>query len=380
MAGAVQGHWRKAGVLQGSGKLSNGVSIEKTFTRPAGFITYCVVPDPAKRKLYPESETFFGMSGGFSDKVNIHLKIEWTYYSNGLARTPDASMVVSSTQGLIQFPPDPFNRPTRIGGIPAVTALAAASDGTLLAAIGDGRLLRLHLDDEPNSPLSCNGNEPFRVAAGWNARCSFMQWDGAVFWVMDRVEGRLWSYDPRHMLYTQIPWKPLSRPGVFNRVSAMALAGTKRVIADANGLSVLDTRDPSQVHRFKECDIALKNVGALAISQDGLAVCATPGGLAGFMLDLEKFSPPVRIWNAQTEIHDTPCLAMAGGGLLVASLPDSSEIAIINPRDGSTVSKTTAASIPGGMKPGVVCIQGPWVFVYDLESFRIIRFKLESVK
>lgn len=71
----------KLGFYRVLAKLSNGISIEKTFTRPAGFISYCVVSDPAKRKLYPHHETFFGMSGGFSDKVNIlpYLGIRWVY-------------------------------------------------------------------------------------------------------------------------------------------------------------------------------------------------------------------------------------------------------------------------------------------------------------
>lgn len=314
------------------------------------------------------------------EKKPNHIKIDWTYYSNGLARAPNGSIWVSSTQGLIQFPPDSFTGPTRIGGIPAVTALATASDGTLLAAIGEGRILRLHIDDEPNSPLSCNGNEPFRTAGGWNARCSFMQWDGTVFLVMDKVEGQLWSYDPWQMLYTQVPWKSLSKPGAFNKVTAMALAGTRLVIVDTNGLSVLDTRNPSQVRCFQECASALKVAGSIAISQDGLAVCATPDGLAGFKLDLETLSPPVHLWSTQMGFHDTPHLAMTEGGLVVVSLPGSSEIAAINPRDGKIVCKATAASIPGGMKLESVCTRGPWVFAYDAANSRIIRLKLEGVQ
>ena len=59
--------------------LSNGVALEKLGSRAAGYLTYCVVPDPAQRKLYPAKETRFGMQGGFNRAINIlpYLGIRW---------------------------------------------------------------------------------------------------------------------------------------------------------------------------------------------------------------------------------------------------------------------------------------------------------------
>lgn len=66
-------------------KLSNGVTIKgrkqpkEYISRPDGYITYAIVPDPSKREEYPPEETFFGMQGGYSAMVNVfpYLGIRW---------------------------------------------------------------------------------------------------------------------------------------------------------------------------------------------------------------------------------------------------------------------------------------------------------------
>jgi len=46
--------------------LPNGTTLASLGTRPAGFITYAVVPDPANRINYGDAGSRFGMQGGFS--------------------------------------------------------------------------------------------------------------------------------------------------------------------------------------------------------------------------------------------------------------------------------------------------------------------------
>jgi len=64
-------------------ELSSGVQLAALGSRPPGFLTYAVVPDPAQRKLYPSHETFFGMqpSGTISDAPRVEvgpwLGIRW---------------------------------------------------------------------------------------------------------------------------------------------------------------------------------------------------------------------------------------------------------------------------------------------------------------
>jgi len=44
------------------------------------------MPDPARRKLYDEMDTHFGMQGGFNRAVNIipYLGVRWVISSHGL--------------------------------------------------------------------------------------------------------------------------------------------------------------------------------------------------------------------------------------------------------------------------------------------------------
>lgn len=58
---------------------SDGITIPRDGSRPSGFITFAITPDIASRKAYPESETFFGMQGGFNKNVQVmpYLGIRW---------------------------------------------------------------------------------------------------------------------------------------------------------------------------------------------------------------------------------------------------------------------------------------------------------------
>lgn len=69
--GDLRGRWKGSvpapnealGFYRARVRLSNGVTTPKTGSRPAGSIPYAVLPDPQKRKVYPPSETFFGLHG-----------------------------------------------------------------------------------------------------------------------------------------------------------------------------------------------------------------------------------------------------------------------------------------------------------------------------
>jgi len=59
--------------------LADGTTLPSLFTRNAGYLTYAIVPDPAKRTDYGRQDSMFGMQGGFSDSVNIipYLGVRW---------------------------------------------------------------------------------------------------------------------------------------------------------------------------------------------------------------------------------------------------------------------------------------------------------------
>ncbi len=67
-------------------KLSDGTLLAKLSSRPAGYISYAVVEDPAKRVQYPQNVTRFGMQGGFgagSNAVLPYMGIRWVMGSLG---------------------------------------------------------------------------------------------------------------------------------------------------------------------------------------------------------------------------------------------------------------------------------------------------------
>ena len=52
-------------------KLSDGTLLRKTGSRPAGCLTYAVLPDPASRKIYPPEDSFFGLHGNAHGKATL---------------------------------------------------------------------------------------------------------------------------------------------------------------------------------------------------------------------------------------------------------------------------------------------------------------------
>ncbi len=67
------------GFYRVNARLSNGVTWPELGSRGAGYLTYAIVVDPAKRTLYPSSETHFGMQGGFNKDANVlpYLGVRW---------------------------------------------------------------------------------------------------------------------------------------------------------------------------------------------------------------------------------------------------------------------------------------------------------------
>ncbi len=73
--GRVAGPNEKLGFYRVYANLSNGVTIPKRVSRPAGYITYCVAADPSERKMYRAEEMFFGMYGGLGG-AGMHAALD----------------------------------------------------------------------------------------------------------------------------------------------------------------------------------------------------------------------------------------------------------------------------------------------------------------
>lgn len=74
------------GFYRVNAQLSNGVTLSPLGSRPAGALTYAVVPDPAQRVDYGEKNSFFGLQGGFGaswgQSAQQYLGARWTLDSS----------------------------------------------------------------------------------------------------------------------------------------------------------------------------------------------------------------------------------------------------------------------------------------------------------
>lgn len=67
--GTITAPHARLGLYRVYASLSDGTKLAAQGSRPAGYLTYAVVPDPAKRRLVPQSRSYFAYLGGFADGV-----------------------------------------------------------------------------------------------------------------------------------------------------------------------------------------------------------------------------------------------------------------------------------------------------------------------
>lgn len=73
----------RLGYYEVSASLEGGATIAALGTRPAGRISYAVVPDPGERPDYGPARTRFAMQGGFHPRVNVIPLLGFRYYIPG---------------------------------------------------------------------------------------------------------------------------------------------------------------------------------------------------------------------------------------------------------------------------------------------------------
>ena len=80
--GAPAGHY---GYYEVGAKLADGTPLAALGTRPAGFISYAVVTDPAARRDYGDAGSHFGLQGGFSKAAPVLPYLGVRYFLAGNA-------------------------------------------------------------------------------------------------------------------------------------------------------------------------------------------------------------------------------------------------------------------------------------------------------
>lgn len=79
-SGSVEASSEALGFYRVHVALADGATIPASYTRPAGWITYAIVPDPAQRKDYGQAKSLFGLQGAFgvsSFKALPYLGARW---------------------------------------------------------------------------------------------------------------------------------------------------------------------------------------------------------------------------------------------------------------------------------------------------------------
>ncbi|MHB1034382.1 MAG: discoidin domain-containing protein [Pirellulales bacterium] len=69
----ITGYNARLGFYRVFAALSDGTTLAAIGSRPAGFMTYAIVPDPALRPALLETETFFGIQGGVNAEVGTDI-------------------------------------------------------------------------------------------------------------------------------------------------------------------------------------------------------------------------------------------------------------------------------------------------------------------
>ncbi len=116
------------GYYRVSGTLPDGMTIVNLGTRPSGFVSYSVVPDPAKRVNYGDSGSRFGMQGGFTTaQGNVVQDLGVRYLLDGpgwssLEPTKPDQFLEDIATALAKVQPSPA-----LSGVPALSASAQST-------------------------------------------------------------------------------------------------------------------------------------------------------------------------------------------------------------------------------------------------------------
>jgi hypothetical protein len=304
---------------------------------------------------------------------------------------------MATTQGLVHFDRRGRDDGLRLGGMSGVRLLSAAPDGTVIAAVEGGqRMVRLYGDDTPAAPLSSDGNEPFRVAANWSDKacacaCASVlnssKGAGSAFLVLDETARQLWAFDPWHPGFGEKPWVKLTEPGAFTAPRLLAVGDSLAWIVD--GAKLFEAHQSAWATTRAVVLPGMPDVSGLtALSSigDDLVVAATPTTVSAYTRSADgsfalRWQSP-RAFQKIVALAAEGCIPSSSRGAATASfiaVNDSgpNEVTLLSPSTGAALATVTPHDVPGGMTVGALAAQGPWVFVADNASSRLLRLRAE---
>ena len=216
----------------------------------------------------------------------------------------------------------------------AATPPLALNGSQIVASLGN-RLYGLKLDDAHDSPLSCQGNEPWRVGNGWSGESDGIVPDGKAFLVYDRKGKILWRFQPQ----VQGAERWVRQPETFRDLRDMAVRDGKKFFLDEgkfagrNNLNRIDAFDADTV---------------VVADKDSVSLIAK---------GREQW---------KTALKDIRDIAVIGAYTAVAS---GDSLLLLDRKDGKTVFQTPA-------KLEHLAAEGKWLIGSNPEKAAILRFKL----
>jgi len=301
----------------------------------------------------------------------------WARWTRGLACDPAGNYLMACSQGLLQFDSKGLAKHRRIGGLPGVRNLAVSPDGALVAGVEGGqRMIRLSIDDQPDTPLQCDNYEPWRTGNGWQSRAAAIAWDRTKFLVLDEVENRLWHFDPWHVGWMETPWIAVTEPQTFRNPRTFAVGNLHVWVLDDTGLVEVDRRSFKRVINVAMPGVGdVKSIRCLAADRDENLFVGTDNQILSFTR--QNDDGYLLQWRNENTFKSITAMAVADKVLAVIDAVRS-RIVLLDIQNGRAAGKITRDVVPGGMVPTAMTAGGPWIFVADAAGNRILRFKLEG--
>lgn len=196
-------------------------------------------------------------------------------YATGISGDGGNGYYLATTQGLKHYSKEtPQVCDYRIGGTGGISVLSL-NNGDVIASDG-GRMLRMSLDDFPDSPFRSTGNEDWLIGGKWGGvRAVSILPEGKKYLLLDNKSKTVWQFDPEGSAWKKTRF--VKRSEKVAAPSDFAKAGSLLLIADDGKLNLKnDLAEPvCRVDAFSGTEIVAANENALFFLKDGKTVWKT---------------------------------------------------------------------------------------------------------
>ncbi|MDR3710834.1 MAG: hypothetical protein P4L33_21245 [Capsulimonadaceae bacterium] len=311
----------------------------------------------------------FSLAPGELDPNAPTLNVPWSNRHNAIAPASDGGYWLATSQGLMRADRTGRPCPVRIGGLPNVSLLAIAADGTVLAASGAGRMVRLMLDDLPDEPFRCNGDDAWRTAERWDTSPAGIVSNGQCFIVAEKKSSQLYRFYPDRTSWGQTPWVKIEDKNAAPLHSLSAIAGGDTILWALNDGAILEseTGDSVALHPAPLPSGAPTAIQAIAASDDETALfVASATTVAAFRREPRGVYTP--LWSVPAS---GDCLSLAATRTRVFALDKGGVVTSFD----ATTGRPLPTKFPDVGQATAIAARGPWLLIADAPSARLLLYR-----